>query len=86
MRLAVGLPKRDGLLVRGVEEGAPAARAGIERGDLIVAVGGAPVTRVDDLYETLDRAEPGATLELALVRGTDERSVVVSLDDAADAQ
>jgi len=86
MRVAVGLPERDGLLVRGVEEGGPAARAGIERGDLIVAAGGVPVTRADDLYETLDRAEPGATLELALVRGTDERSVVVSFDGAADAE
>ena len=86
MRLAVGLPERDGLLVRGVEEGGPAARAGIEPGDLIVAAGGAPVTRVDDLYERLDRTEPGATLELALVRGTDERSVVVSFDGAADAE
>jgi S1-C subfamily serine protease len=84
MRLAVGLPERDGLLVRGVEEGGPADRAGIERGDLIVAAGGAPVTGVDDLYETLDRAESGSSLELALVRGTDERSVVVSL--AGDAE
>jgi S1-C subfamily serine protease len=86
MRLAVGLPERDGLLVRGVEEGSPGARAGIERGELIVAAAGAPVTRVDDLYETLDRAQAGATLELALVRGTDERSVVVSFDGAAEAR
>jgi serine protease Do len=86
MRVAVGLPERDGLLVRAVEEGGPAADAGIERGDLIVAAGGAPVTRADDLYEMLDRAEPGATLELALVRGTDERSVVVSFDGAREAE
>ncbi len=64
----------------------PAARAGIERGDLIVAAAGAPVTRADDLYEILDRAEPGATLELALVRGTDERSVFVSFNGAAEAK
>jgi serine protease Do len=86
MRIAVGLPERDGILVRGVQEGGPAGRAGIERGDLIVAAGGAPVTGVDDLYETLDRAESGASLELALVRGTDERSVVVSFDGAAEAE
>jgi serine protease Do len=83
MRLAVGLPERDGLLVRGVEEGGSAANAGIQRGDLIVAAGGTPVAGVDDLYETLDSAEPGATLELALVRGADERSVVVAFDGAA---
>ncbi len=37
MRRAVGLPERDGLLVRAVEDDSPAAGAGIERGDLIVA-------------------------------------------------
>ena len=84
MRVAVGLPERDGLLVRGVEEDSPADRAGIERGDLIVAAAGAPVTGVDDLYETLDRSESGASLELALVRGTDERSVVVSFADEGE--
>jgi serine protease Do len=77
MRLAVGLPERDGILVRDVEDGGPADRAGIERGDLIVAAQGSPVTGVDDLYEALERIEPGGSLELGLVRGTDERSAVV---------
>ena len=36
LRRSVGLPERDGLLVRDVEEGSPAARAGIVEGDLIV--------------------------------------------------
>ena len=36
MRAAVGLPERDGLLVRGVVEDSPAGRAGLERGDLLV--------------------------------------------------
>src|SRR5918999_324998 len=40
LRSAVGLPERDGLLVRAVEEGGPAAEAGIEAGDLIVAAAG----------------------------------------------
>src|SRR5262245_29236611 len=39
MRRAVGLPEREGLLVRAVEEGSPADRAGVERGDLIVGAG-----------------------------------------------
>src|SRR5437588_6730731 len=40
LRRAVGLPERDGVLVRAVEEGSAAARAGLERGDLIVAARG----------------------------------------------
>jgi S1-C subfamily serine protease len=79
MRRAVGLPERDGLLVRGVAEGGPAEQAGIEQGDLIVGVSGTPVAGIDDLYEQLDRSSPGQALELELVRGTDDRRVEVTL-------
>jgi serine protease Do len=77
LRAAVGLPERDGLLVRGVVEDSPAGRAGIERGDLLVAAGGKELTGVDDLFETLD-AGP-ATVTLRVVRGTEERDVEVTL-------
>jgi serine protease Do len=75
LRGAVGLPERDGVLVRAVERDSAAERAGIERGDLIVAVGENPVDGVDALYAALEAARPGGTLELTIVRGTDERGV-----------
>jgi len=78
MRHAVGLPERDGILVRRVFEGSPAEQAGIERGDLIVAAGGAPVAGVDELYRALDALAEGS-LRLGVVRGVDEREVVVEL-------
>jgi S1-C subfamily serine protease len=76
LRAAVGLPERDGLLVRGVVEDSPAARAGIERGDLLVAAGGKDLSAVDDLFDALDGA---ATVTLRVVRGTEERDVEVAL-------
>lgn len=79
LRAAVGLPERDGLLVREVAEDGPAARAGVEQGDLIVGAGGSALSGIDDLYERLERTTTGATLELELVRGTDERKVEVTL-------
>ena len=81
LRRAVGLPERDGLLVRAVEEGSPADRAGIDRGDLIVALAGEPVTRIDDVYSKLDAAK--GQLEVTVVHGTDERSVVVQFGEEA---
>jgi len=78
LRRAVGLPERDGLLVRAVEEGGPADRAGLQGGDLIVSANGRPVTEIDDLYEVLDGLTADATLTLGLVRGTEERTVTVS--------
>ena len=81
LRRAVGLPERDGLLVRAVEDDAPAARAGVERGDLIVAAGGRELREVDDLYAVLDGlGDDAATLVLTVVRGNDERDVTVSLE------
>jgi serine protease Do len=80
MRRAVGLPERDGLLVRAVEDGSPAAAAGIERGDLLVAAGGRDLDGVDALYEALDEAADGGTLDLTIVRGTEERSLTVEFD------
>jgi S1-C subfamily serine protease len=62
-----------------VEDGSPAERAGIERGDLIIAAAGQPVERIDALYEALDTARAEGSLDLAIVRGTDERSITVTL-------
>ena len=76
MRAAVGLPERDGLLVRGVEAGSPAANAGLQKGDLLTAVNQRPLTSVDELFDALEAA---AELKLQVVRGTEEREVAVSL-------
>jgi len=78
LRRAVGLPERDGVLVRAVEDGGPADRAGLERGDLIVQAAGREVDRVDVLYEALDGARNDSQLELTIVRGTEERTVSVT--------
>jgi serine protease Do len=77
LRRAVGLPEREGVLVREVEKDSPAAAAGIERGDLLVAAAGNPLARVETLYEALDAARADGKLELTVVRGTDERAVEV---------
>ncbi len=73
LRRSVGLPERDGVLVRGVEDGSPAAAAGIAEGDLLVAAGGRPVDDVDALHEAL--RDSGFPLEVTLVRGIEERTV-----------
>jgi serine protease Do len=79
LRRAVGLPDADGLLIREVSEDSPAARAGLARGDLIVAAAGQPTHTVDDLAGVLRAAAPGGTVELTVLRGTDERTVQVTL-------
>jgi serine protease Do len=75
LRRSVGLPERDGLLVRGVEDDSPAARAGIQEGDLIVGAAGRDVSDADTLFEAL--ASAGDTFEVRILRGTEERTVQV---------
>jgi len=86
LRRAVGLPERDGLLVRGVADGSPASAAGIREGDLLVSVGGHTVTSIDDLARAVDTAATAATADantmaIGLVRGADELTVEVRFDE-----
>ena len=76
LRASVGLPPRDGLLVRGVEEDGPAAAAGIAEGDLLVAAGDTPLVSVEALHDALGAASE--TLILTVLRGTEERVVTVT--------
>ncbi len=77
LRASVGLPPRDGLLVRGVEPDGPADKAGIAEGDLLVAAGDTPLVSIEALHDALSNAE---TLTLTVVRGTDERTVTVTFE------
>jgi serine protease Do len=75
LRRSVGLPDRDGLLVREVEDESPAAGAGIARGDLIVSVAGNPVSDPDALLDAISAATP--PFEIGFVRGAEELTVSV---------
>ena len=77
LRRAVGLPDADGLLIRDVTSDSPAANAGLASGDLIVGAAGNPVRTADDLFDALAAAR--GTIELNVVRGTEERTIQVTL-------
>jgi serine protease Do len=78
LRGAVGLPEREGLLVRAVEPDGAAGRAGVARGDLLVALDDRALTAVDDLYAALDAAD--GPLALRVVRGADELELQVEVE------
>jgi len=80
LRRAVGLSDADGLLVRGVSEDGPAAKAGIREGDLITAAAGKPLADADELHAVLDAVKPGAALSLTVLRGSEQRDVSVTFD------
>jgi serine protease Do len=83
LRDAVGLPERDGLLVRAVVEGSAAQAAGIRKGDLLVRAGGHDLVTADDLFAALADVLPGGTLPLTLVRGAEEHAVTATFGPSA---
>jgi serine protease Do len=76
LRRSVGLPERDGILVRGVEDGSAASAAGIEVGDLIVSAGGRAIGDADDLQDALGSLE--LPYDLVVVRGAEEKTLKVT--------
>ena len=85
MRRAVGLPDRDGVLVREVESDSPAERAGIAEGDLLIEAAGREIQEPDDVYDALGSVN-GDSVALKIVRGAEERTVEVTFSGRAAAE
>lgn len=83
LRRSVGLPDRDGLLVREVEPEGPAARGGVQQGDLIVALDDRPIADPDDLHAAL--ASGGSSVRVGVLRGAEELTLQVSFQTPGDA-
>ena len=60
---------RGGLPVLRLAVGGPAARAGVEEGDLVVSVGGAPVRSAGEFHYQVGRRGAGEAVEIGLLRG-----------------
>jgi S1-C subfamily serine protease len=65
---SAGLDQPSGVWVANVERGGPAAQAGLEQGDLIIAADGAPATGLDDLLAALDHDSIGRPTEFQVLR------------------
>ncbi|MBU8541365.1 S1C family serine protease [Falsiroseomonas tokyonensis] len=74
---AHGLAQATALLVGDVVKGGPADRAGLERGDLLVSIGGQQVAGVDDLLRWLTGERVGQAAEAVVLRRGDLRRMQV---------
>ncbi|MBI1365787.1 MAG: Do family serine endopeptidase [Alphaproteobacteria bacterium] len=79
--LAAALGRKDtkGSLVSEVLDGAPAAKAGLQSEDLILAVNGKPIDDSRDLTRTIAALPPGATANVRVLRRGAERNIAVML-------
>jgi S1-C subfamily serine protease len=72
-----GLRQSHAVIVSAVEPASPAAAAGLRSGDVIVAIGGATITKVDDLLRSLDATRIDTETELEIVSRGERRTVTV---------
>src|SRR5690349_20372045 len=84
MAKAFGLSQGGGALVAEVTPGSPAAKAGIERGDIILDLNGQPVNQPDDLSLNISELSPGSTVHLKISRNGATRTVDVTLDELTE--
>jgi serine protease Do len=83
----LGLPSPHGALVQSVEEGSPAARAGIRQGDVIVEFNGKAIKQMDELPNLVAATPVGTRSKVVVVRKGKRQTMDVTiaalaLDDA----
>jgi serine protease Do len=78
---AIGLGRPSGALVRSVQPDGPAAKAGVEAGDIIVQVDGKAVDKSGDLPRIIGGTAPGTKSTLQVFRRGERRDLVVTVDE-----
>ena len=75
----LGLKKAAGALVSEPQHDSPAAKAGIESGDVIMSVDGTPVRDARELARRIGTMNPGTTIKLGLFHEGQEKTVTLTL-------
>ena len=81
-----GLDRPHGALVSLVENDGPAAKAGLQAGDVILGVNGRPIERYGELSGTIASMKPGADANLQVWRGGKQQTIVVKVVELKEQQ
>jgi S1-C subfamily serine protease len=71
------LEQSRGVLVAGIEENSPAARAGVEEGDVILSMAGTVVSDVDVLHRVLTAERIGVATPVTVLRRYERLDLVL---------
>ncbi|ABI88219.1 MULTISPECIES: DegQ family serine endoprotease [Burkholderia] len=81
-----GLQKPDGALVSSVDPNGPAAKAGLQPGDVILGVNGSPVADSTSLPAQIANLKPGSKADLQVWRDKSKKTISVTLGAMTDAK
>ena len=76
---SIGLGKAQGALVRSVESGSPADKAGVEAGDIITKFDGKAIDRASDLPRLVGNTKPGARATITVFRRGGSKDLNVTI-------
>jgi serine protease Do len=76
---SLGMKKAEGALVDQPQSGSPAAKAGIESGDVITAVNGTPVKDARELARTIGMMAPDSSVKLDILRNGEAKTISLTL-------
>lgn len=76
---SIGLGKAQGALVRSVESGSPAEKAGVEAGDIITKFNGQAIDKAVDLQRFVGNTKPGSRVSMTVFRRGGSRDVSVTV-------
>ncbi|MFA9460569.1 Do family serine endopeptidase [Thiohalorhabdus methylotrophus] len=83
---SMGLDKPRGGLIADVKPDSPAAEAGLQSGDIILAVDGEPVAKAGDIPPKIGRLDPGTEVTLTILRSEERIEKTVTLGSLAEAR
>lgn len=67
------------MLLGGVSAGSPAEKAGMQKGDVLIRLGGEEIADLQAMTNVLAKHKPGDSVELVVVRGGQEQKLVAVL-------
>ena len=65
--------------IDGVTPGKPAAKAGLQKGDIIIAIDGKTVGSIYDYMARMKAYSPGQIISVDIIRGTEKKVFLVTL-------
>ena len=78
---SLGLSKPQGALVRGVEQGSPAEKAGLEAGDIILRFDGKLIEKSADLPRQVGNTKPGTVSKLQIWRRGSSKELSITVGE-----
>ena len=78
---SIGLGSATGVLVSAVEPDSPAAKAGLQAGDVIVQFNGTKIDKVSDLPRLVGNTKPGSKVSLTIFRRGKQQQLAITVAD-----